>query len=99
LLDLGAVGAKYESIQKIDSKEEVMALMTGFPLVGYLMERRLAGRFSHLPPTVAAELEAFAADQAAAAASRTASVPAKAIGDGRMPSPMQDRCPPPRRAA
>ncbi|MDR6292210.1 MULTISPECIES: hypothetical protein [Inquilinus] len=76
-----------------------MAFMTGFPLVGYLMERRLAGRFSHLPPTVAAELEAFAADQEAAAAARPAAPPGNAIGDGAVPSPMQDRCPPPRRAA
>jgi hypothetical protein len=60
-------GLKYESIQKIDSKEAVMTLMTGFPLVTYLMEIRLGGRFHHLPPSVAAELEAFEAEQKAAA--------------------------------
>ncbi len=76
-----------------------MAFMTGFPLVAYLMDLRLGGRFSHLPPTVAAELEASAADQEAAAASRPVAPPATANGDGRVPSPMQDRCPPPRRAA
>lgn len=53
----------YESIQKIDSKEAVMSLMTGFPLVAHLMQIRLGGRFSHLPPSLAAELEAFAAEQ------------------------------------
>ena len=44
-----------------------MTLMTGFPLVTYLMELRLGGRFRHLPPSVAAELEAFEAEQQAAA--------------------------------
>lgn len=44
-----------------------MTLMTGFPLVSYLMEMRLGGRFRHLPPSVAAELEAAAAEQQAAA--------------------------------
>jgi len=38
-----------------------MSLMTGFPLVAHLMQIRLGGRYSHLPPSLAAELEAFAA--------------------------------------
>ncbi|MGO4128685.1 hypothetical protein AB4Z01_30125 [Inquilinus sp. YAF38] len=38
-----------------------MSLMAGFPLVAHLMQISLGGRFRHLPPSVAAELEAFAA--------------------------------------
>jgi hypothetical protein len=63
-----------------------MSLMTGFPLVAHLMQIRLGGRFSHLPPSVAAELEAFAAEQDAAsrqaepkpAVRRSSSVPSPA---------------------
>lgn len=40
-----------------------MSIMTGFPLVAHLMQIRLGGRFGHLPPAVAAELEAFVADE------------------------------------
>ena len=40
-----------------------MSLMTGFPLVTHLMQISLGGRYGHLPPSVAAELEAFAAEQ------------------------------------
>lgn len=42
-----------------------MSPMTGFPLVAHLMQIRLGGRFHHLPPSLAAELEAFAAEQEA----------------------------------
>ncbi|MBW8728153.1 MAG: hypothetical protein JF625_23785 [Inquilinus limosus] len=63
-----------------------MSLMTGFPLVAHLMQIRLGGRFRHLPPSVAAELEAFAAEQDAVrqpatpkpAARRSSSVPSPA---------------------
>ncbi|WP_144445652.1 hypothetical protein [Inquilinus limosus] len=65
-----------------------MSLMTGFPLVAHLMQIKLGGRFSHLPPSVAAELEAFAAAEEEAgrpileptkpAAPRRSSVPAPA---------------------
>lgn len=63
-----------------------MSLMTGFPLVAHLMQIRLGGRFSHLPPSLAAELEAFAAEQEARPATpepkpasrRRSSVPAPA---------------------
>ncbi|KGM32135.1 hypothetical protein [Inquilinus limosus] len=65
-----------------------MSLMTGFPLVAHLMQIRLGGRFGHLPPSVAAELEAFAAAEEEAAhpapqpskpaAPRRSSVPAPA---------------------
>jgi hypothetical protein len=63
-----------------------MSLMTGFPLVAHLMQIRLGGRFCHLPPSVAAELEAFAAEQDARpaapeqkpAARRSSSVPSPA---------------------
>jgi hypothetical protein len=61
LLDGRALESDYESIQKIDSNEAVMSLMTGFPLVTHLMQISLGGRFRHLPPSLAAELEAFAA--------------------------------------
>lgn len=44
-----------------------MSLMTGFPLVAHLMQISLGGRFRHLPPSVAAELEAFAAAEQEAA--------------------------------
>ncbi|MGK9165740.1 hypothetical protein KXR53_05555 [Inquilinus limosus] len=43
-----------------------MSFMTGFPLVAHLMQIRLGSRFRDLPPSVAAELEAFAAEQDAA---------------------------------
>ncbi|MGO1076293.1 hypothetical protein [Inquilinus sp. CA228] len=64
-----------------------MSLMTGFPLVAHLMQIRLGGRYSHLPPSVAAELEAFAADQDAAA--RSAAPEPKPAGNRRssVPSP------------
>ncbi|MGK9235182.1 hypothetical protein KXS07_26215 [Inquilinus limosus] len=65
-----------------------MSFMTGFPLVAHLMQIRLGGRFRDLPPSVAAELEAFAAEQEAAprpaapqpkpAAGRSSSVPSPA---------------------
>lgn len=48
-----------------------MALMMGFPLAVYLMENKLRGRFSHLSPELAAELEAFAADQDLGARTRS----------------------------
>jgi hypothetical protein len=63
-----------------------MTLMTGFPLVSYLMEMRLGGRFRHLPPSVAAELEAFAAAEQQQAAAEPA--PASA-GDGNAPPPLR----------
>lgn len=44
-----------------------MSIMTGFPLVAHLMKNWLGGRYGDLPPTVAAELEAFAAEEGAAA--------------------------------
>ena len=63
-----------------------MSLMTGFPLVAHLMQISLGGRFRHLPPSVAAELEAFAAAEQEAArpaapklvVRRSSSVPAPA---------------------
>jgi hypothetical protein len=63
-----------------------MSLMTGFPLVTHLMQISLGGRFRHLPPSVAAELEAFAAEQDARPAApepmpavrRSSSVPSPA---------------------
>jgi hypothetical protein len=61
-----------------------MSLMIGFPLVTHLMQISMGGRFRHLPPSVAAELEAFAAaEQDAApepqpAARRSSSVPSPA---------------------
>ncbi|MFE0757499.1 hypothetical protein ACFW16_26300 [Inquilinus sp. NPDC058860] len=62
-----------------------MSLMTGFPLVGHLMQIRLGGRFRHLSPSVAAELEAFAAEQEAATAKPAAAGPPE---DGcGLPSP------------
>ncbi len=38
-----------------------MSFMIGSSLVAHLMQIRLGGRFCHLPPLLAAELEAFAA--------------------------------------
>ena len=63
-----------------------MSIMIGFPLVAHLMQIRLGGRFRHLPPSLAAELEAFAAAQEAQpaasepkpAARRSSSVPSPA---------------------
>lgn len=43
-----------------------MITMAGFPLVAYLMKDRLGRRFRHLPPTVAAELEAAVVEIAGA---------------------------------
>lgn len=62
-----------------------MSLMTGFPLVAHLMQISLGGRFRHLPPSVAAELEAFAAEQDA----RPATPEPKPAGNRRssVPSP------------
>lgn len=62
-----------------------MILMTGFPLVGHLMQIRLGGRFRHLSPSVAAELEAFAAEQDAAAPKPAAAEPDE---DGCRPPPL-----------
>jgi len=64
-----------------------MSLMTGFPLVAHLMQIRLGGRFSHLPPSVAAELEAFAADQDDAARPAVSAPQPAARRSSSVPSP------------
>lgn len=64
-----------------------MSLMTGFPLVTHLMQIRLGGRFRHLPPSVAAELEAFAATEQDAAARPAVSEPKPAVRRSSVPSP------------
>jgi len=65
-----------------------MSLMTGFPLVAHLMQIRLGGRFSHLPPSLAAELEAFAAAEQDAAARPAVSAPQPAARrSSSVPSP------------
>lgn len=66
-----------------------MSLMTGFPLVAHLMQIRLGSRFNHLPPSVAAELEALAAEQEREEAARTPLPPPKPAAWRRssVPSP------------
>ena len=64
-----------------------MSLMTGFPLVAHLMQISLGGRFRHLPPSVAAELEAFAATEQDAAARPAVSEPKPAVRRSSVPSP------------
>lgn len=63
-----------------------MSLMTGFPLVAHLMRIKLGGRFSHLPPSVAAELEAFAAAEQEEGKRPAAPKPA-ALRRSSVPSP------------
>ncbi|WP_395674119.1 hypothetical protein [Inquilinus sp.] len=55
-----------------------MSIMTGFPLVAHLMQIRLGGRFGHLPPAVAAELEAFVAEEREEAMRQPVAPPAPA---------------------
>jgi hypothetical protein len=65
-----------------------MSLMTGFPLVAHLMQISLGGRFRHLPPSVAAELEAFAAAEQEAATRPAVSAPQRAARrSSSVPSP------------